>query len=239
MHHEFNIITLLFVILTALLAGIDAWRWRRIPGLHAFIPASFGIILWALGIWLSARSGTDPQQSQFWLRISILGVDLLPIAWFAFVLLYAQGKQRLSWLTWVLLLTLPVISQLSGISGQILTGFQPAILIESGATMPWMSIRHSIWGWVHLLVGMLILFSGGVLLILHLARTPGIMRKRTRWIESLPWYNGDLPGRDQESSAKRSIYNSLCFPGRTIRLSVEYAAWRVFPGLARSARLVN
>src|SRR5512139_566981 len=96
-------VVFLFVILAAFISGIYSWRWRRIPGVQAFILASLGIILWALGYEFATRS-LDPQQSHFWLRVRMLGVDLLPIAWFAFVLLYTRGKQRLSWLTWVSLL---------------------------------------------------------------------------------------------------------------------------------------
>ena len=179
---SFNIFASVIVILAAFVAGMFGWRWRHIPGLQAFLLIALGIILWALVRGFSTLYNSL-IEAQVWVRLVNFGIDLLPVAWLAFILLYARGKRSLSWLTWAGLLILPVISQLTVTPSQNLTNIQPAIWIESGGSMPLLSIRHSFWGWAHLLAGIVVLMIGGILLVLHLAHTPGIMRERTRWID--------------------------------------------------------
>lgn len=174
-----NVVVYLLIIGAALFAGFSAWGLRRAPGLQALPLASLGVALWALGQALDALNPA-PAQRLLWLRLMLLGNDLLLIAWLAFVLLYTQGRQRLSGPVWIGLLLLPLFSQLTAAPTPALTSIQPAVWLERDAVIPWLAVRHSLWGWAHLLAGAAILLLGGFLLILHLARTPGILRRRTR-----------------------------------------------------------
>jgi diguanylate cyclase (GGDEF)-like protein/PAS domain S-box-containing protein len=169
------------VVLAAVWAGVLALRRRYIPGLQAFPLASLGIVLWALSQALTAISA-NPVTRHFSTRITILGIDLLLVAWLAFVLLYTRAQPRLTRPQWAVLLALLLVSQLTVTPIPGLNQTQPAIWLEYDALVPWMAIRHSLWGWAHLTAGMIILLTGVIWLVLHLAHTPGVMRKSTRLI---------------------------------------------------------
>lgn len=175
------ILLLLILLAAATLAGVQARRWRHVPGLQLFPLASLGVVLWALGNAVLVMSSAVLLRLLA-IRLTILGIDLLLIAWLGFVLLYTQGQPRLSRAQWIGLLVLPAISQLTVTPAPGLTSLQPAILLERGNVILWIAIRHSLWGWMHLLVGSLILLTGVVLLVVHLAHTPGSLRKTTRRI---------------------------------------------------------
>jgi diguanylate cyclase (GGDEF)-like protein/PAS domain S-box-containing protein len=177
-------ILLAIILMAAALVGIDARRWRHIPGLQVFPLASLGVILWALGQAMIALA-TTASLRVLAIRISVAGIDLLLVAWLSFIFLYTRGQQRLSRLHWIAMLALLVLSQLTVTPAPGLTQVQPAIWFERGAVILWMGIRHSPWGWAQLLIGMLILLTGVILLVLHLAHTPGSMRKSTRQIAIL------------------------------------------------------
>jgi diguanylate cyclase (GGDEF)-like protein/PAS domain S-box-containing protein len=177
-------ILLLILLAASTLAGIYARRWRHIPGLQAFPLASLGVILWALGNAFLAFATTPPPRLLA-IRCTILGIDLLLVAWLAFVLLYTRGQERLTRLQWAGLLALPLISQLVVTPAPGLTQVQPAIWLDRGTVILWMGVRHSLWGWAHLVAGLLIVLAGVILLVLHLAHTPGSMRKSTRRIAIL------------------------------------------------------
>jgi diguanylate cyclase (GGDEF)-like protein/PAS domain S-box-containing protein len=169
------------VVLAAVWAAVLALRRQSIPGLQALPLASSGIVLCVLGQALVALSA-DPFSRHFWTRLSILGIDLLLLAWLAFVLLYTRGQPRLTRLQWAGLLALLLVSQVTVTPIPALNQTQPAVWLERDALVPWMAIRHSLWGWFHLTGGMIIMLTGVIWLVLHLAHTPGVMRKSTRRI---------------------------------------------------------
>ena len=184
-------------LLASILFGVYAWKRRRIaPGLSAFPLVSTGVALWSLGGAL-AVSLPDPEQRLFWLRFSTLGIDLLPLAWLAFVYLYSRKSIRLPWPIWVVVGAVPALSQAllwsSRLAGSLPAGESgPAQIISVAA-------NYRLWDWLHIFYALAVVLLGAALLLNQLRQAAPTARRRTLGLAvvilaPMPVYIAELSG---------------------------------------------
>lgn len=100
---------LLFSALLCAAAGLTIWRRTSIPGGRAFSLLTLAMTIWQVGAAL-AYAAPDLTTNLRWIQAHYVGVEALPVCWFAFVAAYT-GRE--DWLTPRNLLALSLLPALT------------------------------------------------------------------------------------------------------------------------------
>lgn len=154
----------------ALAVAFFVWRRRTVPGAMPLIALSLAAAVWSFAYALEIAA-TPMPVALFWARVQYLGIMTLPVAWLAFALEYA-GLQR--WLTrqnLVLLLVIPVLTQIAVWTNEYHGLIWPRIQVNTNGLVPILDFDHGPAFWVCNIYAHICLAVGTLILLWRFARS--------------------------------------------------------------------
>ncbi len=160
--NDYFFLLLISVILSITLGIYLGRSRRRIPGSKAMITQFIAIGIWCLGYGFELVSQTLAAKV-FWAKFEYIGIAIVPVAWFLFILEYSGNKdalkrplRRLLWLEPAIVMLLAWTNELHGLVWEKVWLGQ-----SSGALL--LFIDHGPWFWVHITYAYALLFASSVL----------------------------------------------------------------------------
>lgn len=102
------VVLLLLATLASALTARVAWRRRTVDSAYPFLIFALGMVVWSLAYavhwWVSA-----PAAKLFWLNVTLIGVFIVPSAFFVFTLVYTGRQHWLAGRRWLLFLVEPLV----------------------------------------------------------------------------------------------------------------------------------
>jgi PAS domain S-box-containing protein len=158
------------------------WKHRATPGTTGFMLLQLAIAEWGVAVGMEALSADVPSMV-FWLKVSYVGIVVVPVAWLAFVLQYTG---RAKWLTLhlcVLLGVVPAVTLIfvlaSGASNLMFGSFR---VLSFGSVFA-LDFDWGTWFWFFLLYAYALIL-GAMFLLLRSARLKSVDIRQTALILS-------------------------------------------------------
>ncbi len=165
------------------------WRRRSAPGAMPLVLIMLGVTEWSFGYALELGSPTLSAKI-FWTNFNFLGIVIVPVAWFMFVLEYTYRDR---WLTRrnIILLFLPSLVTLAmawtnGTHGLI----RSAVKLDVSGAIPMLDPTYSTGFWVFWLYAFLLTFTASFLMVYTLVKAPELYKGQVvalLVVASVPW----------------------------------------------------
>ncbi|MBA3531112.1 MAG: diguanylate cyclase [Ardenticatenales bacterium] len=172
---SYSLLLLLVAMLQAALA-IPAWRRRPSPGATLFVFFLLSVVLWCVAYALELGLEYVPSKI-LWAKTKYIGITVLPVVWFAFVLQYIGREQWVNHRRFPLLLVIPMVTLLlawSNEAHQLI--WQGEITTLQVGTVSMLVMDSGRWFWVHTAYSYLLLMLGTFLFLGKILRSSRLYR---------------------------------------------------------------
>ena len=172
MHLQYTSYVFLIALTAALSVALTIVAWQR-HDVRAAGPFGFltlAIFEWSLGYAFELSSADLPMQI-FWARVEYFGVVAVPLAWFAFTLVYTGREQWLGRRGLIFLGIVPLVTILlvwiSDWHG-LIWNHMAALTAQSFSMM---SPSYGAWLWVHTASSYVLILGGSTFILQNITRT--------------------------------------------------------------------
>ncbi|MCK9355948.1 MAG: PAS domain S-box protein [Dehalococcoidia bacterium] len=167
----------LAALLAALLLVVLVARHRRTP-----IAATFSVLMSSVAVWSLAavleHASPDLPDKIFWMKMSYLGILLLPPAWLALTLQYANRERWLTRRNLAVLAVLPIITLVMVWTNDTHHLMWTDIWLDTSFSPPVDAVTHGAWFWIQAAYAYLLLLMGTLALLGVLLQSPTVYRKQ-------------------------------------------------------------
>ncbi len=116
-------------IITSLILARYAWKRRTIRGAEYFALYMLAAVEWSLCTLLGLFS-ESAVFDQIWELIGMIGVSVMPLAWFGFTLKYTRREKWLNLLTWGLLAAEPLAANVLNMTTYLYSAVAQLVKLE-------------------------------------------------------------------------------------------------------------
>ncbi len=176
MNWQFTVYSISLSIVGVISGYLAVWTWRRNPvtGTTPFAFMMLAVSEWSFGYALETAAVNLSSKLVF-AKFEYLGITMLPVMWFWFVIQYVNREKWLTRRNLLLMFICPVITILltwtNNIHGLIWKNVQTDSINHLV-----MLVTHGAWFWIHVTYSYLLLLSGTLLLFHALFRSPRLYR---------------------------------------------------------------
>ncbi len=189
------IIPLLIATVISVVLALYAWRRRTTTSAATtFALLMLVIAEWSLGYALEVAS-PDLASKIFWGKVEYIGIVIVPLAWLAFALQFANEARWLTRRNLALLTIVPLTTLLL-----IWTNEAHGLMWRHtalNATGPFLAldVSYGAWFWIHSAFSYVLLLLGTVVLIRILINFPHLYQRQAGWLLAgaiAPWLGNGL-----------------------------------------------
>jgi signal transduction histidine kinase len=171
------VVPLIFSAVMCGVLGVYSYKNLHIPGLKAFIFLMAGVTIWLVGA-IFEYALVDPGIRYTAVAIEYLGIVLVPVAWFLFILTYTGRDEwiqgRKVWLFFIV----PAIVELSVITNPVHQLYYTSITTEIIDGVSYLVYQHGPLFWIHTIYSYILILSGIGILASELIFKSPIYRKQ-------------------------------------------------------------
>jgi PAS domain S-box-containing protein len=171
-------IPLLVAAVVSIGLAVYAWRQRLKVEVTAFIILVSFAGWWAAGYALELSSANQPAMI-FWAKLEYFSIAIIPLAWLAFAFQYTGQTKWLAPGRLVWFLVIPVLTVLLALTNEwhgliwrqidVITGLNGIRILD---------LSYGAWFWVYWVFAYLTLFSGTVIFLRSIIRSPQLYRRQ-------------------------------------------------------------
>ena len=167
-----------------------AWSRRERNGAVALVILLLGVAVWCLA-YAAELSSSSLWGKVLWAKAQYLGIVVVPVGWFTFVVQYTGGERWLRLRTVAWLAVVPAATLLLAWTNELhhLIWVQIGLSEQVGGLTAWRATYG--WGfWVHTVYSYAMLLLGALILVQVLVRSPRFYGRRVSLLllsAALPW----------------------------------------------------
>jgi len=171
------IISPLIAFLLVLVMIVYTWRHRTTPIVTTFLILMSALALWSLTVVLEHGSPSLIAKI-FWVKLSYLGIVILPTAWLIFTLQYANREKWLTKRNLAMLAVLPAITLVMVWTNDTYHLMWKNIWLDTNVSPPVDAVSHNLWFLVQAMYSYLLIFLGNLTILRVFLHSSGIYRKQ-------------------------------------------------------------
>ena len=184
----------LIALFIALVLAIRVWRYRTRPITTTFLVLMLILVWWSLTVVMEHTSLGLPTKI-FWVKMSYLGIPILPIAWLVFTLQYTDREKWLTRRNLTMLSILPVITLIMVWTNDIHHLMWKDIWLDTSVSPPVDVAIHNTWFWIYAIYAYSLLLLGTLCLFGAFLHSSGIHRRQAGtmlFAALVPWVGNFL-----------------------------------------------
>ena len=108
MYSPYAILPLISLLMTLFLVN-RAWKYRQAAVFKTFIVLMLALAWWSLAAFMEITSA-PLDVKYFWVKMSYLGIVIVPLAWLIFAILYSEKGKWITRGRVIILAVLPVLT---------------------------------------------------------------------------------------------------------------------------------
>ncbi|PWR73960.1 histidine kinase N-terminal 7TM domain-containing protein [Methanospirillum lacunae] len=171
------VVPLIFSAVMCGALGVYSYKNLHIPGLRSFIFLMFGVTIWLVGS-IFEYALLEPGIRYTAVIFEYLGIVLVPVAWFLFILTYTGRDEwiqgRKIWLFFII----PAIVELAVITNPVHQLYYTSITTEIIDGVSYLVYQHGPLFWIHTIYSYILILSGIGILASELIFKSPIYRKQ-------------------------------------------------------------
>ena len=166
------LINVILVIVAALMGylGLMIWHRRETLGVGNLFWVMLSGLIWSIFYLLEIRAG-DLSLKLFWAKAKYLGIVMVPVFWFLFVIEYVGYRQRLWPYAEVILFILPALTLLMVLTNGWHQLFFRSPEVQPCGNLSYLLVEHRFFFWLHIAYSNLLLAASFAVLIHALIRS--------------------------------------------------------------------
>jgi signal transduction histidine kinase len=180
MQLQFSLVQIPLILATLVSLWIANYAWPRRNSLE---PPFLSILALAIAEWLVGYgfeiAATEMAAKLFFAKLEYVGISLVPLMWFLFVLRHAKSNQRLRIGTRILLLLIPAATMLFAFTADLHDLLWRSISVSQGDGFSVLKFTYGYWFWVHSAYSYILILAGTLLVVLSLGQRKGTYRGQT------------------------------------------------------------
>ena len=167
----------LLALLLALILAARVWRFRDKPIARTFLILMSALAWWSVSVVME-YANVDLSGKILWMKMSYLGITIVPVVWLAFTLQYTDRENWLTRRNVAILSILPITTLVMVWTNDLHHLMWTKIWLDTSVSPPEDAVTHGAWFWVHATYSYSLLIIATICLLIFSLRASRIYRKQ-------------------------------------------------------------